>query len=81
MEDLRKLKYELQQFEPKLVKKPFLVALNKIDLLSKPELAALKKQWGKKAFFVSAFQHKGTEDLMQAAGKKVYKLGKNGKES
>ncbi|HXF49936.1 MAG TPA: GTPase ObgE [Verrucomicrobiae bacterium] len=80
-EDLKKLKNELAQFEPKLVKKPFLVALNKIDLLSKAEAAALKKSWEGKAFLLSAFQHKGTEDLMQAVGKKIYKLGENGKES
>jgi len=76
-EDLKKLRNELKLFEPKLLKKPFLVALNKIDLLSKTELAALKKEWGKKALLVSAFQHKGTEDLMQAAGKKIYKLSEN----
>jgi GTP-binding protein len=80
-EDFKKLKNELKMFEPRLIKKPFLVALNKIDLLSKAELAALKKSWGRKAFLLSAFQHKGTEGLMQAAGKKIYKLGENGKES
>jgi len=76
-EDLKKLKNELKLFEPKLVKKPALVALNKIDLLSQAEMVALKKGWGKKAFFISAFQHKGTEDLMQAAGKMIYKLAEN----
>ncbi len=80
-EDLKKLKNELREFEPKLVRKPFLVALNKIDLLSKAELTALKKEWGKKTLFLSAFQHQGTEELMQAAGKMIYKLGENGKES
>jgi GTP-binding protein len=80
-EDFKKLKNELKQFEPKLLKKPFLVALNKIDLLGAKALATLKKKWGEKTVFVSAFQHKGTEELMQAAGKKIYKLGENGKES
>ncbi|MCI0329561.1 MAG: GTPase ObgE [candidate division Zixibacteria bacterium] len=79
-EDLKKLKNELKQFEPKLVKKPFLVALNKIDLLDGKTLAALKKKWGRKGVFISAFQHKGTEDLMQAAGRMIYKLWENGKE-
>ncbi|MCI0595297.1 MAG: GTPase ObgE [candidate division Zixibacteria bacterium] len=79
-EDLKKLKNELREFEPRLVKKPFLVALNKIDLLSKAELVALKREWGKKTLFISAFQHKGTEDLMQTAGKMIYKLSENGKE-
>jgi GTP-binding protein len=71
-EDLKKLKNELRQFEPELAKKPSLLALNKIDLLDKSALSALKKKWGKKAFFLSAFQHKGTEELMRAAGKKVF---------
>lgn len=78
--DLKKLKNELQLFEPKLLRKPFLVALNKVDLLSQAELAALKKEWGKKSFYISAFQHKGTEALMQAAGKMIYKISENGKE-
>jgi GTP-binding protein len=80
-EDLKKLKEELKQFEPKLVKKPALVALNKVDLLENKGLAALKKEWGKKTYYISAFQHRGTEELMEAAGKMVYKFSENGKES
>ena len=80
-EDLKKLKNELKLFEPKLLKKPFLVALNKIDLLDKKGLAALKKKWGEKILLVSAFQHKGTGDLMQTAGKMIYRLSENGKKS
>lgn len=80
-EDLKKLKEELKLFEPKLVRKPFLVALNKIDLLDKKQLTVLKKKWGKKTFYLSAFQHKGTDELMDAAGRMVYKFWENGKES
>jgi len=80
-EDLKKLKNELKLFEPRLAKKRALVALNKVDLLENKELAALKKKWGKKTYYLSAFQHKGTEELMDAAGKMVYKFLENGKES
>ncbi len=79
-EDLKKLKNELKLFEPRLAKKRALVALNKVDLLENKELAALKKKWGKKTHYLSAFQHKGTEELMDAAGKMVYKFSENGKE-
>lgn len=44
---------EIAKFNPELVNRPRLLVLNKIDLLNKDELAALRKKY-KQAIFVSA---------------------------
>lgn len=53
---------ELKMFDPKLAKLPRQLVINKIDLLTKEELAQLKKEF-KGAIFVSAVDRAGIDEL------------------
>jgi GTP-binding protein len=54
---------ELAQYSKKLLDKPEIIVLNKIDLLAEKELAKVKKVFKKEAFFMSAATHTGLEEL------------------
>ena len=58
---------ELRLYQKELIDKPEVIALNKIDSLSKKEIAqkvrALEKESGKKVFAISAFAHTGLDVL------------------
>ncbi|HDZ89472.1 MAG TPA: GTPase ObgE [Deltaproteobacteria bacterium] len=70
MEDFLTLRREIEAFTPQLAKKPFLVAINKIDLYG-PEhrdLPGLQKallNWGVPSFPISALTGEGLEELKE----------------
>ena len=71
MEDYRKINAELEQYDPALLKKPQLVAANKIDLLEdpdelKPFMDYMEKE-DRKVFPISAATRNGVEGLLNAA--------------
>ena len=71
MEDYRKINAELEKYDPALLKKPQLVAANKIDLLEdpdelKPFMDYMEKE-GRKVFPISAATRNGVEGLLNAA--------------
>ena len=61
------IREELRLYNAKLIEKPEVIALNKIDSLSKKEVnqkvKALEKETGKKVFAISAFAHTGLDDI------------------
>lgn len=70
---LRELKKELGIYDPDLLKKPHLVALNKIDLLDKKHKF---KTSGKKEeyFLISALTGKGVDQLLSQLAEMIEKL-------
>jgi GTPase len=63
------LEKELEHFDPELVKRPRVVALGKIDLLSREEIADLVARFrerGIKILPMSAATHAGTHDVLVA---------------
>jgi GTP-binding protein len=66
-EAYKTIREEIGLYNEELLKKPEVIALNKIDSLSKKETAekikALEKATGKKVFAISAFAHKGLEEV------------------
>ncbi|MCF8020790.1 GTPase ObgE [Petrocella atlantisensis] len=68
IEDIRKMQYELEQFNPELLKKPQIIAANKIDALFENEaLDRLKETFEKegiKVFPISAVARKGLNELL-----------------
>ncbi len=66
--DFEVVREELKKFNANLVKYPYFVAINKIDLVSekdlKEKLAKLKKKTKAKVFLISAVAKKGTNELL-----------------
>ena len=70
------LERELASFDPELVKRPRVVALGKIDLLSREELRELVGRFaerGIKVLPMSAATHAGTNDVLVALERYVRK--------
>jgi len=63
-ETLGTLKEELSNFDPSLTKRPFLIAINKIDLLSDEELLVISKKLDKSYILLSAVSGKGEKELL-----------------
>jgi GTP-binding protein len=68
VEDIRKMQYELEQFNPELLKKPQIIAANKIDALFENEaldrLTETFEKEGIKVFPISAVARKGLNELL-----------------
>ncbi|MDF1617958.1 GTPase ObgE [Petrocella sp. FN5] len=68
VEDIRKMQYELEQFNPELLNKPQIIAANKIDALFENEaLDRLRETFEKegiKVFPISAVARKGLNELL-----------------
>ncbi|PKM55950.1 MAG: GTPase CgtA [Firmicutes bacterium HGW-Firmicutes-3] len=68
VEDIRKMQYELEQFNPELLKKPQIIAANKIDALFENEaldrLRDTFEKEGIKVFPISAVARKGLNELL-----------------
>lgn len=73
----RKITKELKKFDPELLNKPRWIVLNKIDLLSQEQQAALLKdikkrlKWKDRIFLISALSHQGTRELTDAIAKEL----------
>ncbi len=64
---LQILMNELQSFAPKLAKKPYLIAFNKVDLVSENDLFQLQDSFGDpKTFFISGATGLGKDKLIYA---------------
>jgi GTP-binding protein len=61
---LQVLRGELSDFDPGLLKRPYLVVLNKIDLLSAKALKVFSKQVSPDYIFFSAITGQGEEDFL-----------------
>jgi GTP-binding protein len=66
---------ELHRFDPALAGRPQIRALNKIDLLDAPALAALRAAVPPGTFLVSAKERVGLEELLAAMSDRVYPEG------
>lgn len=68
IEDYIKINKELEQFDPKLLNKPQIIAANKIDLITDQEkydeFLAFMKSEGRKVFPVCAAARQGIEELL-----------------
>ncbi|MBI2619185.1 MAG: GTPase ObgE [Ignavibacteriales bacterium] len=74
--DFKILFNELKSHDPALTRKPKVVAVTKIDLLSHDELRKLKKvMFGRavQSFFISSVANKGIDDLVKAMWKVLQK--------
>lgn len=72
VDDYNAINQELAAYSKELLKKPQIIAANKMDLpVAKANLARFKKATGKKAWPVSALEKTGLEDLVEAVAKKV----------
>ncbi len=71
IDDYKKINAELEQYDPVLLKKPQLIAANKMDLVSdSPELEDFMKymdEEGRKVFPISAATRQGVEELLNEA--------------
>jgi GTPase len=71
IDDYKKINAELEQYDPALLKKPQLIAANKMDLVSdSPELEDFMKymdEEGRKVFPISAATRQGVEELLNEA--------------
>lgn len=69
------IREELRLYNAKLIEKPEVIALNKIDSLSKKEvnqkIKDLEKASGQKVFAISAFAHTGLDDISKELVKYV----------
>lgn len=69
IEDYKKINAELENYDPKLTKKPQVIAANKIDIAEDEE--SLKdfidffNKEGKKVFLISAARNQGIKDLLE----------------
>ena len=67
-DDYRKIISELEQFDPKLLDKPQIIAANKTDIAQDEdkvnEFMSLMEQEGRKVFMISAATNQGIEDLL-----------------
>ncbi len=75
LKDFEKINYELKRFNPELIKRPQVVAANKIDLpQAKDNIAEVKadlEERGYEVFPISAVTGEGLEDLIKRADKLV----------
>jgi GTP-binding protein len=62
--DLETVRKEVEQFSPELAKRPFVVAINKLDL--EPTRQVKKRNRRKNVHFVSALSGEGLPELMKA---------------
>ena len=66
----RTIRAELEAYDPRLVEKPEILALNKIDALTKPEIAmkrkALKKVAGREPMLLSGVSGEGRDQVLHA---------------
>nr|MBP7217251.1 50S ribosome-binding GTPase [Candidatus Omnitrophota bacterium] len=70
--DYQTINEELRKYSPALLKKPQIIAANKMDLESaKQHLARFRKKVKAKVFPISALQKEGLEDLLAAIRKKI----------
>ena len=81
-DDFDKINHELEMYSPKLMKKPMLVAANKIDLVDVDdpgylEFKAYVEEKGYKVIPISAPINYGVEDLMKAAAEALQKVNEN----
>lgn len=81
LKDYRKLNHELKAYSKELMKKPQVIALNKIDLTGAPEhLKKFKKSMPRtKVYPISAVTGQGLKELLEAVYKKVKGLKKDTK--
>lgn len=79
IEDFDKINRELEQYSPKLIKKPQIVVANKIDLISEDdpkylEFKAYVEEKGYKVFPMSAPINIGVKEVLAEAAEKLQKL-------
>ena len=71
VEDYRKIMAELEQYDPKLLKKPQIVAANKMDIVTDQdkldEFMKLMEEEGRKVFPISAATRQGITELLNEA--------------
>jgi GTP-binding protein len=71
IDDYKKINAELEQFDPRLAKKPQIVAANKTDIIFDQDKADgfldFMKEEGREVFMISAATGKGVSELMDAA--------------
>lgn len=72
-QDYQQLRTELKLFHENLSQRPFLIAVNKMDLLEKKEaqkrIQAFKKRFRQKVIPISAKENEGIENLKKELGK------------
>lgn len=73
-ETLAGLKNELKEFDPKLIDKPFLVAVTKTDTLSESDLKSVSNNSHDSYIFMSAVSHSGTDDFLIAIERELDRL-------
>ncbi len=72
LEDYRVINAELKAYDPKVAKKPQIIAANKMDLeKSAGNLARFRKAVKKTVYPISALEHNGLDELVEALRKKV----------
>ena len=68
MEDYRKIMSELEQYDPKLLRKPMIIAANKTDIVTDQgkydEFMKLMEDEGRKVFPISAATRQGITELL-----------------
>ena len=88
LEDFLMLRHEMGEFAPELIDKPFLVAINKMDLYGPEhrdleELRKALEERGAESFLISALSGEGLEELKEnilrryEEGKEAFLSGKN----
>ena len=66
MDEVKKIHHELESYDEKLVKKDLWIVINKIDLISKEELADLREMFSETkldVYFVSTITKIGIKEL------------------
>jgi GTP-binding protein len=79
IEDYKVLKQELELFNPKLLEKEYLIALNKIDIMPDPEkikqlVALFSEEDQKKIYPISAVTGQGVVELLYALWERLKKV-------
>jgi len=79
IEDYKVLKQELELFNPKLLEKEYLIALNKIDIIPDPEkikqlVTLFSEEDQKKIYPISAVTGQGVVELLYALWEKLKKV-------
>ncbi|MCR5518035.1 MAG: GTPase ObgE, partial [Lachnospiraceae bacterium] len=83
IEDIKIINKELEQFNPELLKKPQVIAANKIDALYEGDDDVIKRlrdtfeKDGIKVFPISAVSKKGVKELLYAVNALVKSIGKD----
>jgi len=74
--EVEKLRSELAAYSPELAAKPYLVAVNKCDLLAGEQLDRLSRDCGDSGFMViSALTGSGLVDLVDILGRRLMEIG------